>query len=57
MTDQKQTEADEEMVCLDCDGLGYVNIYRDRNGNIDFYTGKRTDETTQCDACKGDGVL
>lgn len=46
----------EEEICDDCGGSGEVYVLRNARGEVDFLTGKPTNETTRCDSCRGEGV-
>jgi DnaJ-class molecular chaperone len=50
--------SDEEAeTCRACEGSGEVFVKRDRNGRVDYLSGRViNNETTRCDRCKGEGV-
>lgn len=47
----------EALPCRDCEGSGEVFVKRDRQGRVDYLSGRVfNNETTRCDRCKGEGV-
>lgn len=45
----------DETLCRSCEGTGTIFVRRNSRGDVDYIDGARTNETTRCDMCHGEG--
>jgi hypothetical protein len=50
-------ELEREYRCRDCDGIGTVDLWRDKHGNIDYLRGQPSGHRICCQRCKGEGIV
>lgn len=49
------TDEPKPAPCRDCHGNGWVAVFRNHRGEIDFIDGVPTDDRMTCELCNGEG--